>query len=44
MNWYLTNWSRLMFNVVHWSTDNKVGSYRGPDSGNTVGVRAQVVF
>ncbi|WCE06181.1 porin [Pseudoxanthomonas sp. JBR18] len=44
VNWYLTNWSRLMFNVVHWSTDNKVGSYRGPDSGNTVGLRAQVVF
>ncbi|WP_337244699.1 porin [Luteimonas sp. gir] len=44
VNWYLNNWSRLMLNYVHWTTDNQVGSYRGPDSGNTVNVRAQVVF
>lgn len=44
LNWYLNDWSRLMFNVVHWKTDNKVGDYQGRDSGNTVGVRAQVVF
>lgn len=44
MNWYLNNWSRLMVNYVHWKTENKVGSFQGPDSGNTVGVRAQVVF
>lgn len=44
VNWYLNNWSRLMLNMVHWSTNNKVGAYQGPDSGNTVGVRAQVVF
>lgn len=44
VNWYLNNWSRVMLNLVHWKTDNKVGTYRGPDSGNTVGVRAQVVF
>ncbi|HBK45342.1 MAG TPA: porin, partial [Xanthomonadaceae bacterium] len=44
LNWYLNNWARLMLNYVHWKTDNKVGSFQGPDSGNTVGVRAQVVF
>ncbi|WDS34948.1 porin [Pseudoxanthomonas sp.] len=44
VNWYLNNWSRLMLNVVHWSTNNKVGSYQGQDSGNTVGLRAQVAF
>ncbi|TBV73907.1 OprO/OprP family phosphate-selective porin [Pseudoxanthomonas winnipegensis] len=44
VNWYLTSFARLMLNVVHWRTDNKVGSYQGPDSGNTVGVRAQVSF
>ncbi|WP_367380644.1 OprO/OprP family phosphate-selective porin [Stenotrophomonas cyclobalanopsidis] len=44
MNWYLNNWSRLMVNYVHWKTDNKVGAFQGPDSGNTVGVRAQVAF
>ncbi len=44
LNWYLNNWSRLMVNYVHWKTENKVGSFQGPDSGNTVGVRAQVAF
>lgn len=44
LNWYLNDWTRLMFNLVHWTTDNQVGAYRGPDSGNTLGVRAQVVF
>ncbi|MGH8081210.1 MAG: OprO/OprP family phosphate-selective porin [Lysobacter sp.] len=44
VNWYLNNWSRLMLNVVRWTTDNKVGAYQGRDSGNTVGVRAQVIF
>jgi phosphate-selective porin OprO/OprP len=44
LNWYLTRWSRVMLNLVHWKTDNLVGSYRGEDSGNTVGARAQVVF
>jgi phosphate-selective porin OprO/OprP len=31
-------------NWVHWNTDNKVGSFQGPDAGNTVSMRAQVVF
>lgn len=44
VNWYLNNWSRLMLNLMRWETDNQVGSYKGKDSGNAVGVRAQVVF
>ncbi|QWT22322.1 OprO/OprP family phosphate-selective porin [Bacillus sp. NP157] len=44
MNWYLNDWSRLMLNWVHWNTDNKVGSFQGPDAGNSIGMRAQVVF
>ncbi|MET0256895.1 MAG: porin [Luteibacter sp.] len=44
VNWYLNDWSRLMLNYVHWNTDNKVGSFTGPDDGNSLAVRAQVVF
>lgn len=44
VNWYLNNWSRLMLNYVRWTTDNRVGAYQGRDSGDTVNVRAQVVF
>jgi len=44
VNWYLNDWSRLMLNYVHWNTDNQVGSFTGPDAGNSVAVRAQVVF
>ncbi len=44
LNWYLTNWTRLMLDYVHWKTDNKVGDFQGPDSGNTIGVRTQVAF
>lgn len=44
LNWYLNNWSRVMLNYVHWTTNNKVGSFRGEDSGDTLGIRAQVTF
>ena len=44
LNWYLNDWSRLMLNYIHWDTDNKVGSFQGPDTGNSIGMRAQVVF
>ncbi|PWK92730.1 OprO/OprP family phosphate-selective porin [Fulvimonas soli] len=44
LNWYFNDWSRLMVNYIRWYTDNKVGSYQGPDWGNSLGVRAQVVF
>ncbi len=44
INWYINDWSRLMLNYVNWTTDNRVGSYQGPDTGNSIGFRAQVVF
>ena len=44
INWYINDWSRLMFNYVNWNTNNRVGSYQGFDAGNSFGVRAQVVF
>jgi phosphate-selective porin OprO/OprP len=44
LNWYLNDWSRIMLNYVRWHTDNQVGSYTGPDWGNSVGIRTQVVF
>jgi len=44
LNWYLNNWSRVMFNYVRWNTDNQVGAYAGQDSGNTFNIRTQVVF
>ncbi|TAM39102.1 MAG: porin [Rhodanobacter sp.] len=44
LNWYLNEHSRLMFDWIHWTTDNPTGSFTGRDSGNTVGARAQVTF
>jgi phosphate-selective porin OprO/OprP len=44
INWYLTDWSRVMFEYIDWHTDNAVGNWPGPDSGNTIGLRAQLVF
>lgn len=44
LNWYLNDWTRLMVNYVHWTTENRVGAYQGRDTGNTLGVRAQVAF
>lgn len=44
LNWYMNDWTRLTLNYVDWTTKNKVGSFQGPDSGQSIGVRAQVVF
>lgn len=44
LNWYLNDWSRVMLNYIRWYTDNKVGSEKGPDWGNSFGVRTQIVF
>lgn len=44
VNWYLNNWSRVMLNYVHWTTDNQVGAYQGVDTGNSLNIRTQVVF
>ncbi|WP_101927257.1 MULTISPECIES: OprO/OprP family phosphate-selective porin [Luteimonas] len=44
VNWYLNNWSRVMFNYVRWNTENQVGAYAGEDAGNSFNIRTQVVF
>lgn len=44
VNWYLNDWSRLMLDYVDWNTNNLVGSYKGPDDGNSIGLRAQISF
>lgn len=44
LNWYLNNIARLSLNYYDWTTDNKVGSYQGEDSGESIALRAQVVF
>lgn len=44
VNWYLTNYFRLMGNYIRWRTDNRTGSYPGADGGNTVAARAEVAF
>ena len=44
VNWYLTDWSRLMLEYIDWTTGNRVGAFPGPDSGNTIGLRAQLIF
>jgi phosphate-selective porin OprO/OprP len=44
VNWYLTNYFRLMIDGIHWETNNLTGSYLGLDSGNTIAARAEVAF
>ncbi|WP_226467599.1 porin [Luteimonas panaciterrae] len=44
LNWHLNDWVKLMLDYVHWKTDNQVGSFRGLDTGDTIGLRTQVVF
>ena len=44
LNWHLNNIARLSLNYYDWTTDNKVGSYQGEDSGESIALRAQVVF
>lgn len=43
LNWYLTRWSRLMFDFSHWYIDNQVG-LTGGDWANSIGVRTQLDF
>jgi phosphate-selective porin OprO and OprP len=43
-NWYLTDISKIMLNIIQWETDNRAGAYLGEDKGTTVTVRAQVSF
>lgn len=44
LNWHMTNYFRLMFDLRHWRTDNLTGPYVGEDSGNTLAARAEVSF
>ena len=44
INWYLNSFTRLQFNWVHWDTDNRAGTFTGPDSGETLGTRLAVTF
>ncbi|MCR6664300.1 MAG: porin [Luteimonas sp.] len=44
VNWYLNNWSRIMLNIVQWTTENRVGAYQGEDTGRSINLRTQVVF
>ena len=43
-NWYLSDFSRLMLNVIRWNTENRSGSYLGEDKGTSIVARAQVSF
>ena len=43
-NWYLSDFSRLMLNVIRWNTENRSGSYLGEDEGTSIVARAQVSF
>ncbi|KAA0018712.1 hypothetical protein F0A16_09415 [Salinicola corii] len=44
LNWYPNDWSRVMFNYIHWNTHNRSGDYEGKDDGDTLATRLQVVF
>jgi len=43
-NWYLNNYSRILFDAVYWETNNKSGAYLGEDDGYTINARFQVTF
>ncbi|KXU38209.1 hypothetical protein AXK11_01025 [Cephaloticoccus primus] len=44
VNWYLNNYSRVLFDAVLWDTDNRSGSYLGADDGYTINTRLQLTF
>lgn len=43
-NWYLNDFSRVMFDVIRWQTDNRSGAVQGKDEGTTFNTRLQVAF
>lgn len=43
-NWYLNDYSRVMFEAIRWQTYNRSGSGQGRDEGTTFNTRLQVVF
>ncbi|KPN20404.1 porin [Xanthomonas sp. Mitacek01] len=44
VNWYLNDFSRVLFDAVHWETDNRSGAYQGLDRGTTLNARFQLAF
>lgn len=44
VNWYLTRLVRLMFNAIHWETDNIASPFPGHDNGDTITARVSVSF
>lgn len=49
LDWYLNDWVRTIVDYTHWRTHNREArnrslDYIGPDDGNTINARAQIVF
>lgn len=44
LNWYPNHWARVMLNYTRWDTHNRSVSHRGPDNGDTLSARLQLVF
>jgi phosphate-selective porin OprO/OprP len=43
-NWYLNDFSRVMFEAIRWQTRNRSGTGQGRDEGTTFNTRLQVAF
>ncbi|CCP11519.1 hypothetical protein SMSKK35_2480 [Stenotrophomonas maltophilia SKK35] len=43
-NWYLNDYSRVMFEAIRWQATNRSGSGQGRDEGTTFNTRLQVAF
>lgn len=43
-NWYLNDFSRVMFEAIRWQTNNRSGTGPGKDEGTTFNTRLQVAF
>lgn len=44
LNWYLADYSRVMVNVIRWSTWSPKGPFAGDDGGTTIALRFGVTF
>lgn len=43
-NWYLNDFSRVMFEAIRWQTRNRSSTGQGRDEGTTFNTRLQVAF
>lgn len=43
-NWYLNDFSRVMFEAIRWQTHNRGGSGQSRDAGTTFNTHLQVAF